>query len=301
MKKYYEIMSSCLLAILLAGCSSGGDDSITPTPDVPEATKIPISLNCGINTRVTDTGYDANDKIGLYVVNYDGSTAGTLLQSGNHVDNMCFTYNGTWTPASTIYWLDDTTPADFYCYYPYTTSAQVEAHSFSVKEDQSTTEAYKASEFLYGKAAKIAPTESAVNISTKHLLSCALVKVAAGNGFTTESLAASTINVKLNNVLTGASINLKDGTITATGSAASIQTLTTEDGYKALVVPQSVSATNLITVNVDGRDFDLEKEFTFVSGKRHTFTVTVSKTSNGINVGVTGWEDDSIDNGGVAE
>ena len=37
------------------------------------------------------------------------------------------------------------------------------------------------------------------------------------------------------------------------------------------------------------------------SGHRYTIPVTVSKTSNGINVGIDGWIDDGLDYGGVAE
>lgn len=107
----------------------------------------------------------------------------------------------------------------------------------------------------------------------------------------------------MNGIKTGAAIDLVHGTATATGDAHTILPL--ENGnnrsYKALIVPQTVSGNNFITVNIDNRNFNLKKEFTFVGGKRHTFSVTVSKTSNGINVGIGAWEDDDIDNGGIAE
>ena len=57
-------------------------------------------------------------------------------------------------------------------------------------------------------------------------------------------------------------------------------------------------------VNVDGKDYQLKKadNFTvFEAGKKHQFTVTLSKTSNGVNVNITKWEDDGIDYGGTAE
>lgn len=293
----------CLITVFLGGCSSESneEDPIPPTPPVVQ--KVPISLNCGLSaaTRATDTGYDRGDRIGLYVVNYNGSTPGTLLQNGNHVDNMRFTYDGTWTSASTIYWKDENTPADFYCYYPYGTPTDITAHTFSVQADQSTSSAYKASEFLYGKATKVSPTEKAVNIMTYHSFSCALIKIAAGNGFTEESLAAANVSVKLNECKTNAIINLKDGTVKADGETTTILPLKEEKQYKALVVPQTVKTDNFITVTVDGRDYNLKKEFTFMGGKRHTFTVTVSKTSNGINVGIGDWEEDGNDNGGTAE
>lgn len=302
MKDKYKLRLGLLTACLLVSCSSGsGEDELIPEP--PVIKKIPILLNCTVpaSTRASDTGFDINDQIGLYVVNYNGNTPGTLLQIGNAVDNMRFTYSGKWIPASDIYWKDDTTPADFYCYYPYATPNDLAAHDFSVKMNQGSLSAYKASEFLYGKVSKVAPTENAVNIITKHLFSCAVVKVAAGNGFTEESLANANISVKFNGCKPHASINLKDGSVTATGEVAGIIPLKEEKQYKALVVPQTVKADNFITVTVDGREFNLKKEFTFVGGKRHLFTTTVSKTSNGINVGIGAWEDDNIDNGGTAE
>ena len=303
--------SAFCLGLLFAACSSGSGSSGSeePNPVNPPTKKIPITLSCGTSnfsasTRVTDQGYDAQDKIGLFVVNYqtDGTTPGSLQLTGNHVDNMCFTYNGTWAPTSPIYWEDDKTPADFYAYYPYNAISNINAHSFGLNQDQSSTNQYKASEFLWGKATKVAPTESAVKITTRHLMSCALIKVAAGNGFTAESLAASQVSVTLNGLQLEATIDLTNGAVTATGEAKSVTPLKEDNNWRALVVPQTVTADNFININVDGRDFKLKKEnFTFVSGKRHNFTVTVSKTSNGVNVEIGEWEDDGTDEGGTAE
>lgn len=181
--KLHLLGVSCLLA-LLSACSSGEEEQ-TKIPEVPSTKQIPITLNCvasttstnemaNAGTRVTDWGYESQDKIGLYVVNYNGTTPGTLQNNGNHVNNMRFTYNGTWTPDNEIYWKDESTKADFYCYFPYGTPADVTSYAFSVKEDQSTETAYKASEFLYGKTSGVAPTAEAVNITTKHMFSCAV-------------------------------------------------------------------------------------------------------------------------------
>lgn len=289
--------------LLSAACSSGSGSSEPDTPNPPVVAKVPIRLNVGMksNTRVTDTAFEQGDKVGLFVVNYSGSTAGTLQASGNHADNVAFTYDSQWKPATTIYWKDEKTPADFYLYYPYGSISSVEAHPFSVKADQSTLANYKASEFLYGKSTKVAPTSEAVTIQAAHLMSCAVIKLAAGSGFTDEGLAAAEVSVKLNGCKLEASINLKDGSLTATGEAATITPLKEENQYRALVVPQQVKADNFITVTVDGRDYNLKKDFTFVSKTRHTFTVTLSKTSNGINVNVSDWADDETDQGGTAE
>lgn len=298
MKAHHWIAISLLT--VMAGCSSSSDE------EPPVAQLIPINLSCSIArqetiSRATDYGFEAGDRIGLYVVNYNGSTPGTLQNNGNHVNNMRFTYSDTWTPESPIYWKDEETKADFYLYYPYGTPTTLETYPFSVKENQSSESNYKASDFLWGKTSGIAPTEKAINITAKHVFSCALIKVKAGNGFTEESLAASQMQVSINGVKTGATVNLHNGTVTATGNSVNIIPLKEDGNYKALIVPQAITSDNLITITIDGREFKLKKDFTFVSGKRHTFTVTVSKTSNGINVNIGNWEDDDTDNGGTAE
>lgn len=300
MKKLFVIPFSMLTAVALTACSGGSGD----TPDEPKPVTPPqkkeINISTSIGTRVTDDKFDTNDRVGLYVVNYNGSTPGTLANSGNHVNNMRFTYNGTWTPDQQIYWKDETTRADFYLYYPYASISSVTAVPFEVKTNQSTADAYKSSEFLGGKTANVAPSSSAVSITAKHLMSAMEVTVAPGDGFTSQSLAASNVSVSINNLKTGSSINLTDFTITASGDAKTVQPLSSNGVYKAIVVPQTVAECNLITVNIDGKDYNLKKGFTFESGKLHKFTVTVAKTSNGINVSISAWETDGQDNGGTA-
>lgn len=301
--KIKYLMAYLILPITITSCSSEvnetGENPVTP----PTKREIKISTNVSGITRATDTGFDTNDKCGLYVVNrgIDNSSS-ALKATGNHVDNMRFTYSGTWTPATPIYWIDNTTHADFYLYFPYQRGiSDVNAMSFSVKTDQSSESAYKASELLIGSTKDVTPTESAVVINAKHVLSQMIVNVAAGNGFTTESLAAANIGVTIKGTKVSATVDIASSTVSATGDAQSIKPWNTNGAWKALVIPQSIEETNLITVNVDGKDYNLKKAFTFVSGKSHKFTVTVSKTSNGINVNIDGWETDDTDNGGVAE
>lgn len=118
-KKYLAIVGSMLLA--LTACSGGGSE-LDPTPSPTPSAKVPISISTSIS-RATDLAFETGDQIGLFVVNHkaDGSVA-TLQTTGNHVDNMKFTYDGTWKAASPTYWKDNSTHADFYIYYPYTSS-----------------------------------------------------------------------------------------------------------------------------------------------------------------------------------
>lgn len=309
--KYLSVIACTLL--VLCACSGGGSNDITSTPDpsptpTPTPSKhLPINISTSMTSRATDQAFETGDNIGLYVVNHnaDGSAA-SLQTSGNYVDNMKYTYNGTWTPATQTYWKDNTTHADFYLYYPYTASVtSVTAMPFEVKADQSTTANYKTGDLLIGKTTDVAPTESAVKIEAKHVMSQMAISLVAGNGFTEATLASAKISVKINRLKTQSTVNLATGVVTSKGNDTNITPLKEEgNNYKAIIVPQAVGEGNLITVNVDGRDYNLTKasNFTaFEAGKKHKFTVTLSKTSNGINVNITKWEEDGNDYGGNAE
>ena len=128
-----------------------------------------------------------------------------------------------------------------------------------------------------------------------------MINLEAGNGFTKESLASAAVSVRVNGVKCGATVNLATGAVVPTGEATAVIPFAYDNSYKALIVPQTVAEGDLITVTVDGTDFNFRKGFTFESGKNHKFTITLSKTSNGVNVNINPWNDDNIDNGGTAE
>ena len=256
-----------ILIALLYACSGGsGSEDPEPTPEpTPEPVRKEIKMLFGVQdiARATDATFETGDKIGLYVVNYDGQQAGNLQNTGNHVNNMRFVYN--------------------------------------VKADQASVDNYKASDFLWGKTSGVSPTEQAVNITLNHVFSCAQVKVEPGNGFTQAALDEATIQVKFNHIRLAASIDLVTGEVEAVNEEQSI-ILGKNDGlYRALVVPQSISETDLLVVNVNGKDYTLKKGHHFERNKRYTFTVKVNKTSSGINVNIGQWDDDGVDYGGVAE
>nr|MDE7115034.1 fimbrillin family protein [Muribaculaceae bacterium] len=294
------LVSTALLSLQLLSFSCGkdnnGSEPVPPAPPVPEepkpAAKTEIKISASVkDTRATDFGFESGDKIGIYVVNYSGTTPGSLKTSGNHVDNMFFIYSGEWTPSSPIYWLDSTTHTDFYLYYPYNASiSSVDSYPFELKSDQSKESDYKSCDFMIGKSPDIAPTNSSVNIEARHLMSRMVISLEAGNGFTKESLQAADISVRINGLRTKSFINIADATVTATGDPAVVIPFKDMSAYKAIVTPQTVGETNLISVTVDGREFNLRKAFTFESGKSHNFSVTLSKTSNGINVNINPWD-----------
>lgn len=307
MKTTFNFSLLLTFVCFLLSCGSGDEPELPdPKPNEPIVeTKIPITISLyDSGTRATDASYETGDAVGVYVVNYTGTTPGTLTNTGNHVDNMRFINGAQWVPDQTIYWKDNTTHADFYAYYPYKTVGNITALPFSVKSDQSTESGYKQSEFLWGKTANVIPAESAVGIATKHIFSNVIVKLAAGTGFTDEEIDESTPVVKLLNVASQSQINLTTGVATATGTQGTITMRNEGVQFRALVVPQNI-ATDLpiVVVSLGGLDYTLKTttNISFLANKQHTFTVILNKKANGVNISIGGWETDDIDYGGNAQ
>lgn len=227
-----------------------------------------------------------------------------MQATGNHADNRRFTYDGTWKPDTPLYWTDNITPADFYLYYPYDAKVRTSDYVFSVKADQRTEADYRASDFLWGKASGIKPTEEAVAITARHAFCHVRIKAEAGNGFTAETLAGALTDIRINGLRTTAQINLADGTATATGDAQNVRPLKTDAlAFEAIVVPQSIVAQGAVSLTVGGKEYALvhDGNLDFKAGRQTTLPITLKKTGSGVNVDIGSWEDDGTDQGGDAE
>ena len=283
---------------VLASCKKTMDPTPTPEPKPePEPELVPIQIATTM-TRATDYAFETGDDVGLFVVNEPKS----LQLSGNHVDNCKFTFDGTkWNAGKEIYWLDATTKADFYCYYPYTSSvSSISAFTFKASQDQSTESGYKESDFMWGKVQGIAPTPDPVMITVNHGMSCLIINLKAGTGWKKEDINKA--EVTLCGLKTSAKISLADGTVTADGNKSEIKPNVLGDGaFRALVVPQKVSDAELVRIKVGENTYTLKTTIDLRSGKQHTCTVVVNRTSEGINIGIGPWETDDIDYGGSVE
>jgi hypothetical protein len=295
MKKHLLTIAGCLC---LLACSSGGESEDLPAV---QPTQLPINIGVNISTRATDSAFEANDRVGVYVVNYQNDSPGTLAASGNHVTNEAFTYSGSsWGSSNQLYWKDQTTKADFYAYYPYSQSVpNVSSYAVSVKADQSTETNYKASDILWGKKAGVSPTSSAVQLNLSHVMSNILIYLKAGKGYTDSDMSGAVVTIV--GLKNNATLNMATGAVTATGAAADIKPKA-EDGYlRALVVPQSVSNAALIKVTLNDYTYTLTQTVTFEQNKQVKCTLTVDKIEEGLNIGISGWETSDVDYGGTVK
>ena len=263
--------------------------------------KIPISLSTSICTKATETNFESNDRIGLFVVNFNNGVPGKLATAGNHVDNEVFTFNGSsWISSNELYWKDGVTHADFYCYYPHSNAiSDVGAVPFAVCADQTSMESIKSSDFLWGKTEDAFPSERPVEITAYHRVSKVVVRIMPGKGYTKEILASKEIQVSLCGFYTNATVNLADGSVTPSGSRSDMSLYRSDDCWYGYVIPQSFTDSNVVKVVLDGNEYFLKQTVSFGANKSQECTLTINRIEEGVNIGIGGWDNDGTDFGGT--
>ena len=306
----YIAITICV--VLCAGCADGllGEDG---TKYHAQRIELSGEIDQVAVTRVNDGGFCNGDGMGIYIVDYKAGIPGTLQQSGNRADNVCYTYdeaNRKWNSDYDVYWKDFHTHIDVYGYYPYAQSVNIDNYTFNVQRDQSTATAdgkmggYEASDFLWGKLSDVAPTSTALRLLLRHRMSSACVKLLKGEGFTEIEWESIDKMVLATNLARKASINMTDGTVKVAGDVESLATIPSQvnDEWRAIVVPQTVPAgTTLFSITIGGAPYKFAKNeaFTYVSGKMMKFNIRVDKAEGSgkyhltlVSESIAPWEND---------
>ena len=284
----YITITVCV--VLCAGCADGlfGEDG---TLHHTQRIELSGEIDQVAVTRVNDGGFCDGDRMGIYIVDYKADIPGTLQQSGNRADNVCYTYdeaNRKWNSDQDVYWKDNHTHIDVYGYYPYANPESIDNYTFNVQRDQSTATSdgkkggYEASDFLWGKLSDVAPTSAALRLLLRHRMSSACVKLLKGEGFTDSEWESIDKTVLVTNLARKASINMTDGTVKVAGDVESSATIPSQvnDEWRAIIVPQTVPAdTTLFSITIGGAPYKFAKNeaLTYVLGKMMKFNIRVDK------------------------
>lgn len=296
------------------------DFGAMPDPGSPRKIALSGEISQIYQTRVNDQGFCNGDAVGIYVVDYNGTTPGSLNAEGNRADNVKHTFdeqNYKWNSSRDIYWKDNKTNVDIYGYYPYGSPQSTNAYTFEVQKDQSTSAAYgkiggyEASDFLWGKAENVAPTDQVIKLGFKHMMASARVTLAEGTGFGAGEWASMEKSVLVLNTKRSSAIDLKTGKVTPAGEVSPSGIIPMKDNgdFRAIVVPQDIPVgKSLISVTVGGTPYLLARNesFTYVPSKQHNFTITVNKrTPSGLEFvltaeSITAWENDNTSHDAAA-
>lgn len=259
---------------------------------------MPIELSGNIKqtnvTRASDYGFVTGDRMGIYIVDYENGSPGSLAASGNRASNVLYTFDGdknVWNAPLEIYWRDNQTPVDVYGYYPGMNAvSDPVAYRFEVSWQQNVLPQegeisnYESSDLLWGKAEKVQPTTDQIVINYHHQLAGVCVTLKKGDGITDTEWGKVDKTVQVDNTIRTCDFNLQTAALTLVGSAdRNIQMLPqSSDRYRAVVIPQTVEAgKSLISITIDGQTYShtLTTPMKYVGGKMHNFTLTVNKSA----------------------
>lgn len=217
--------------LLAAACSETlSDDCPESRPAQPRTIRIaPL-----IATRVSDTHFDPDDRIGVTL----------QLQSGSrYLDNQQFVFDGTQFAADDVVWYDsEEETATLFACYPYL-SAGLPAQ-FTVRSDQRNG-GYDASNLIGACNKGVTPTAEAVQMTFRHLMSRIDIEIEAAD-------EVNIGQITLSGLLPTVAIDWEQLTAgTASGTAAEIvaSPKTANRSYVAAVPPQT--ATMQVTVTTD--------------------------------------------------
>lgn len=279
MKQYKFTICFIAAAILLIGCSK---ESIS----VKESNQMIFSFSYPNASKVTDTGFEQNDKVGIYITKSDA----ILESAGNYVTNNMLTYNGQdWNALYAMYWNSGT--YNMYAYYPYVNNiASVTDMPFSISLRQDVLQNYMESDFLWASKKNVSAGNTAVSMQFAHKMSRIVIKLVASDDY--EGTIPQDAKLFVHNIIPDATVDLNVGIVTVNGRASSNTLQARNLGnnmYTAIVVPQRISTrVPFIELIMDGVSYLYESSFLFKQGVQHNVTLVVSKNPNQIKIEIGG-------------
>lgn len=321
-KNSYIFTVVLVLCMMLAACSDSLFDEAGGKLNSEDRIQLSGDITQLSVTRVNDSGFCDGDVMGVYVVDYDGGTPGTLKPGGNRGDNVRHTYeeaSNHWNSAYDLFWKDKHTHIDVYGYYPFANPESIDDYQFEVQKDQSKASedgemgGYEASDFLWGKVGDVAPTTNVIRLPLSHRMSNARVTLIQGSGFAEGEWANTEKIVLAPNLVRKASINLANGEVKPAGSVESTATIPSRvgDEWRTIVVPQTLKAsTTLFSITIGGVPYKFAKNeaLTYVAGKMMNFGIKVDKKAASgqykltlVSESITPWENDLVSHDATAK
>ena len=214
-----------------------------------------IVFTTAIQSRVSGNTWNANDEVGIYMMNAGSGIEAATAQNKKYIAQT----NGTLTaaPGNGIY-LPESGNVDFIAYYPYTTSVSGNKLAVNVS-DQSNPAAI---DLIYSNGTKgvAATTATPISLGFTHQLTKVTLNVTKDE--TIETLNGLGVNIK--GISTEGEFNLANGTLTATAGtnnkdvAMYIDAQGTTATATAIILPTAASTdqTSLnLTFNLNGQSF----------------------------------------------
>lgn len=212
-----------------------------------------IVFTTTIQSRISDNVWNANDEVGIYMMNAGSGIEAATAQNKKYIAQT----NGSLTAASGngIY-LPESGSVDFIAYYPYTTNVSGNKIAINVS-DQSNPAAI---DLIYSNGTKGVEAATATNISLGFTHQLAKLTLNVTKDETIETLNGLKVNIK--GITTEGEFNLADGTLAGTTGTNNKDVAMYVDSQgttaTAIILPTAASTDQTsinLTFNLNGQSF----------------------------------------------
>lgn len=279
MKTNYLFIGMAVL--MMTACNN--DENETQVNDG----RVAVSFAGGITlTRATTDAWEANDGIGIYMLEHGTKTVAHGAANRKYVTTAG---NGEFTPAGveqTIYFpLNADEKVDFIAYYP-----QIDLTDDIYKVDVSDQKNPADIDLLRSdNATGRDKNTNTVDLNFFHRLSRVEVELTAGEGVSDAELAG--MGITLSKQPVKADFNVLQNTLTAGQDLATLTLNTAADGKtaSAIILPQEGASGRSLELTLTGGTvltWPVEADRTFEQGKKTIFNITLKRTPIGTEVEV---------------
>ena len=270
-----------IVALMMAACSNNENE-----PQVNDG-RVAASFAGGITlTRATTDAWEANDGIGIYMLEHGTKTVAHGAANREYVTTAG---DGKFTPAGveqTIYFpLNADEKVDFIAYYPQTDLTD-DIYKVDVSDQKNPADIdLLRSDNATGKD----KSTNTVDLKFFHRLSRVEVELTAGEGVSDAELAGMSITLDKQPVK--ADFNVLQNTLTAGQDLATLTLNTAADGKtaSAIILPQEGASSRSLKLTLKDNTvltWPVEANRTFEQGKKTIFTITLKRTPVGTEVEV---------------
>lgn len=287
--KHKHSLYALLSVALLAGTSCSHDTE--PGAIAPDG-RTALEVTSGIQTRAYDKTWEANDAIGIYMLNNT-----TVEEANKQYTTPADAENGTFAAAAnqTIYFPVDGSTRDFVAYYPHASIGIDNLYAVNV----ATQTSQKAIDLMGAtKVTSKSKTDPSVDFAFQHKL-VKLEITLKGDGTTiTDAQLANTV-VKITNQQTAGTYNVvTGGDVSVTiGSPVDIALKGTNLQAEGIVLPNADTKDMLLTFTVPAPidqtfSWEIKKaplSQKFEAGKKYKYTIAIGKQNISVSSTITDW------------
>lgn len=269
------------LTLFMTGCQRD------PLPEEP---KVEVALNSQIATKASDAKWEAEDLIGLFMLeadewNISGGVDNFQYESGTPETDGSSSFSPV-DGDNTAYFPINGDEVDFLAYYPYNSSVSSFVYPISLS-DQSSLPAI---DLMTAKSDGYDKLNPEVSLNFTHRL-VKLRFVLSSSVVTAEDIEGAELTIK--GMYTTASYNLSTGAISSQGNKAGITIDLSDEGIcEAIVLPRAAGEGVTFEIElVDGTVFTaiMSSSQVLTAGTKNTFRISLQANPVTVSATITDW------------